>query len=60
MAAASNADERCEADFYIGEWHLIHGRRDEAIPAFRSAVDYCPKDFIEYFAAAAELERIEE
>ena len=24
-AAAANGDQRCEADFYYGEWHYVHG-----------------------------------
>ena len=59
FAKAGNTNERCEAYFYIGEWHLMQGRQDEAISPLRSAVETCPKDFVGYTGAVAELERIE-
>ena len=59
VAKAGTANERCEASFYIGEWHLVQDRKDEAIPMLRSAVETCPKSFIEYSGAVVELARIE-
>jgi len=56
--AAGKPDERCEAQLYIGEWHLLRGNGAEAKPALQAAVDTCPKDFIEYVAAVAELKRL--
>jgi rhomboid protease GluP len=56
---AGNSEERCEAHFYIGEWHLMRGSENEALPALRSAVGMCPTEFAEYEGAVAELGRIE-
>ena len=57
-AAAGKPDEKCEAAFYAGEWHLLRGKKDEARPELQSAADTCPKTFIEYTAAVAELKRL--
>lgn len=59
LASTENADQRCEAQFYVGEWHLIEGREGEALLLLRSAIETCPKTFIEYSGARAELARIE-
>jgi tetratricopeptide (TPR) repeat protein len=58
LDAANNADSRCEAQFYIGEWHLLQGDQTNAKSALQIAVDTCRKDFVEYFAAIAELKRM--
>ncbi|MEQ1715785.1 MAG: tetratricopeptide repeat protein [Hyphomicrobium sp.] len=57
--AATNEDERCEADFYIGQWRLLKGDRAAASQLMKSAVAICPKTFFEYAAAVAELKRLE-
>ena len=60
---------RCQAQFYIGQWHLIRGEKREAEVALRDAVlPTCPRelfikagirfDAVEYDAAAAELKRL--
>ncbi len=56
--AAANASERCEAEFYIGEWHLARGEREQARPRLQKAIETCPKSYIEYIAAVAELKRL--
>jgi tetratricopeptide (TPR) repeat protein len=56
--AAKTTDQRCEAQFYIGEWHLLRKDRTEATRALLAAVDSCPKDFVEYRAAVEELKRV--
>ena len=48
----------CEADFYIGELRLEAGARDAAGRLFKSAVDRCPHQFLEYVAAVAELKKL--
>ena len=58
LSIASKPDEGCEAQFYIGEWHLLRGNHAAAIPAFRAAADICSKIFSEYSGALAELERL--
>ena len=58
LAAAGKPAERCEAQFYVGEWQLIKGDRAAARQHFAEAVGICPKSFIEYNAAQGELRRL--
>lgn len=58
LAATSKPDERCEALFYVGEWHLLRGDQATAAPTLKAAADTCPKTFIEYTGAQAELKRL--
>jgi lipoprotein NlpI len=58
LSAASNPSERCEALFYGGEWTLLQGDRPAAVTALTAAVETCPKSFIEYKGARAELKRL--
>jgi tetratricopeptide (TPR) repeat protein len=57
-AQAKTSGEKCEAQFYIGEWHLLRKDRSEAAKALQAAADSCPKDFVENRAAAEELKRL--
>jgi lipoprotein NlpI len=57
-AAAKKPEERCEAEFYIGQWLLLRDR-DSAVGPLKMAADICPKTFIEYRGALAELKRLE-
>jgi lipoprotein NlpI len=59
LAAASAPDERAEAQFYLGAWHLLQNNWIDAIAAFRMAAQSCPPYFVEYSAARAELKRLE-
>jgi hypothetical protein len=56
-AAARNSEDCAEAEFYIGEWHLLAGRRTEALTALHVAAKSCPSWFIEHTAAVMELKR---
>jgi lipoprotein NlpI len=58
LAAAGKPDQRCEARFYVGEWHLLKGDRAAARKGFEEAIGLCPKGFIEYNAAQGELRRL--
>ena len=58
LAAARKPEERCEAQFYVGEWQLLRGDRAAARRRFEEAVGSCPKAFIEYTGAQAELRRL--
>ena len=58
LAAAAKPDQKCEAQFYIGQWHVVKGNRADAETALRAAVDTCPKPFVEYRAAVVELKRL--
>lgn len=52
-------EQLCEANFYVGEWMLQQGRKDEAARLLRLAKSGCGKNFIEYSAATAEVRSIE-
>ena len=58
LDAAEKPEEKCEAHFYIGQWHVLKGNKAEAATALKVAVDTCPKTFIEYQAAFVELKRL--
>jgi membrane associated rhomboid family serine protease/lipoprotein NlpI len=48
----------CEAEFYIGEWHLLGNRTREARAALKEAEQNCPADFFEARGATVELKGI--
>jgi lipoprotein NlpI len=56
-AAADNA-QKCEANFYIGEWHLLKGDVASARKRFEQAVAGCPPNFIERDMAEIEARRL--
>jgi lipoprotein NlpI len=56
--SATNADEVCEADFYIGEYLLLQRLENDAVEALKRAADRCPLNFIERDAAILELRRL--
>jgi lipoprotein NlpI len=56
--ARKQAEHRCEANYYLGQWHVIRGEREPAVAHFRAAQDQCPRFFLEYTGAAAELKRL--
>jgi tetratricopeptide (TPR) repeat protein len=41
LAAANDGQQRCEAQFYGGEWQLMHGARGAAAQAFHAAATDC-------------------
>ena len=57
-AAAKTPGEKCEAQFYVGEWQLTRNAKPAAQKALQSAADNCPKDFVEYRGAVEELKRL--
>lgn len=58
MEQAKTPDERCEASFYLGQWHLLNGDKSAARTALNAAFATCPKTFFEYRGAEAELKRM--
>ena len=58
LQAAGTPDNRCEAQFYIGEWRVTRGEREAAVDLLKAAAESCPKTFIEYEGAVAELKRL--
>lgn len=53
--ARKRRGQLCEANFFGGEVAVGEGAREEAGRMFRSAVADCPKTFMEWPAAGAEL-----
>jgi lipoprotein NlpI len=64
LAAADDADttkkkgQVCVANFFGGEWALRQGAKVEAALLFRSAASDCPKSFVQFSAANAELKAL--
>jgi tetratricopeptide (TPR) repeat protein len=58
LDAAGTSYNRCSAPFYIGEWYLIRGNRDEARPRLQASSEACDKTTTLYKAAVAELGRL--
>ena len=52
-------DERCEADFYVGEWHLLKQDTKAARPLLEEAARICPSDFVEFWRARLEVKRLQ-
>jgi lipoprotein NlpI len=61
-AGQGNSSEQnykaCEADFYLGEWHLFANDVASAKPLLQRAAATCPQQFIEFDLAGAELKRL--
>jgi lipoprotein NlpI len=64
IAAAPDPDpvtdkgQRCEVNFYLAEDDLMHQRKAAARTKLQTAKEICPKTFVEYGAALAELHRL--
>ena len=56
--AETRRGQVCEAEFYVGEWHLLNLRLKEAGDLLTRAQKSCPKTFVEYDGAVAELGRM--
>jgi tetratricopeptide (TPR) repeat protein len=56
--ARAQGDQQCEAAFYVGEWHLLHGEKGQALRFFEDAQRNCRKSFSESGGARAELDRL--
>jgi len=55
---ARTPEQKCEAEFYIGEQYVLDGNSDYAKASFQAAAETCPKTFIEYAGAIAEIKRL--
>lgn len=60
MADSSNPQTflslQCEAQFYLGQYYLMKGRKDDARASFQAAVDTGKTDYMEYDWSVRELE----
>jgi lipoprotein NlpI len=65
QVAASSSDpvkekgQRCEAEFYSGEYMMMQKDAAGALPHFKEARSICPPDFVEYGAARVALQQLE-
>jgi lipoprotein NlpI len=65
QAAAANSDpekdkgQHCEVNFYLAEDALLQQDRVQATARFQTARDTCPKTYVEYLGAIAELKGLE-
>jgi tetratricopeptide (TPR) repeat protein len=57
VAAADN-DQKCEANFYVGEWHLLKGDVASARKRFEQAFGGCSPNLIERDMAEIEAKRL--
>jgi lipoprotein NlpI len=57
-AAAADDDQKCEANFYVGEWHLLKGDVPSARKRFEQALAGCPPNFIERRMTETEAKRL--
>lgn len=58
-ASVRQREQRCEASFYLAQWHLVRGERERALPLLKEAQDGCPRNFMEHEGALAELRRLQ-
>jgi lipoprotein NlpI len=58
LSATNGRDQSCEAQFYVGEWHVLHKEDRAAMQAFEVAMDACQKAYFDYLGARAELSRL--
>jgi tetratricopeptide (TPR) repeat protein len=57
-AAAADNDQKCEANFYVGEWYLLKGDVASARKRFEQALGRCPLNLIERNMAEIEAKRL--
>jgi lipoprotein NlpI len=57
-AAAADDNQKCEANFYVGEWHLLKGDVASARKRFEQASGGCPPSLIERNMAEVEAKRL--
>jgi lipoprotein NlpI len=55
---SKRVEQSCEADFFAGVYQIEKGAPADARPQFQSAVDHCPRDFVQYPAAKFELAQV--
>jgi hypothetical protein len=50
--------QTCEANFYAGEWRLLHADTPGARAMLQKAATDCPKDYPEYLMAKFEMGKL--
>ncbi len=51
-------EQLCEADFFLGEWHLLRNGKQQARTFFTKAHNDCPKNSYQYWSTISELQRL--
>lgn len=51
-------EQLCEANYFLGEWHLMRNEKQKARTLFTNAQNDCPKNSFEYIGALLELQRL--
>jgi tetratricopeptide (TPR) repeat protein len=49
----------CEADFFLGEWHLLRNEKQVARKLLTKARNECPRHYYQYTGALSELKRMQ-
>jgi tetratricopeptide (TPR) repeat protein len=58
-APTKDGDQTCEAAYYAGQYHLLHGNPGAARPLFAKVLPQCSRTLLEYQGAVSELKRME-
>jgi tetratricopeptide (TPR) repeat protein len=58
LDAAAKPEERCVAQFHIGQWHILNNSPEEAEAALKVVAETCPVSAWERNAAVVELMRM--
>jgi hypothetical protein len=56
--ALAQKEHGCEANFYAGEWYVLHHNLAAGKPLIAAAAENCPTDFYEYNAALSAYRRL--
>jgi hypothetical protein len=56
--SAAGDGEIFDDNFYVREWHFVHGEFSAAIPLMQKAVDNCPRGMTEGNMAIFELHKL--
>lgn len=60
MDSAKSVNERCEAHFYVGQWHLLNRQLAPATTELQTAAATCAHSMLEYQVTVAELARLKQ
>jgi lipoprotein NlpI len=60
LEAVPNPEYRCDALYFIGQWHIVKGDTAEAVKTLETAAVACPRTMIEHQLTLAELKRLKQ
>jgi tetratricopeptide (TPR) repeat protein len=58
LTAAKTPNQKCEVQFYTGEWQLLQKDRTAAVKFLKDAIEICGKESAEYEGAIEEMKRL--